>query len=314
MKILIELPTWIGDTVMATPAIENVVNTYPDSEIFFLGQIPSIDLLIFHPNHKNNFILEKNIFSFLRLSKDISKMDIFISLRSSFRSRILRFFINSNMSFQFNNKKYLVEGHQVEKYNKFIGDVLNNPLPPGNLILYKNKNLRKKLKKGLNLIISPGAAYGEAKCWPVDKYVEVINNLKDVCNIYIIGSKNEKSIANEILRLTKNTKVYDLTGQTKIPELVHLISLSNLFITGDSGPMHIAAAFNIPTIAIFGPTNHVETCQWRNQNSIIFKKSLDCQPCMKRVCPLSHHKCMRLIDSKEITNKAIEFLGEAIVN
>ena len=64
--------------------------------------------------------------------------------------------------------------------------------------------------------------------------------------------------------------------------------------------MHLAASLNVPTIAIFGPTNSLETSQWKNSKSIIIKKELDCQPCMKRTCPLHHHNCMKLIEAEEI--------------
>ena len=83
------------------------------------------------------------------------------------------------------------------------------------------------------------------------------------------------------------------------------ISKLDLFITGDSGPMHIAASFQIPTIAIFGPTNHNETSQWKNQKSRIVKKDLACQPCMKRRCPLLHHNCMETIEVNDVL-KAFE--------
>ena len=73
-----------------------------------------------------------------------------------------------------------------------------------------------------------------------------------------------------------------------------------MFISGDSGPMHIAASFQIPTIALFGPTHDHETSQWMNQKSIIVKKSLDCQPCMKRNCPLFHHNCMKMIEVSDV--------------
>ena len=76
--------------------------------------------------------------------------------------------------------------------------------------------------------------------------------------------------------------------------------ISDLLITGDSGPMHIAAAFNVPTISIFGPTKNDETSQWMNEKNIIVKKNLDCQPCMKRTCPLKHHNCMKLIEATEV--------------
>ena len=92
----------------------------------------------------------------------------------------------------------------------------------------------------------------------------------------------------------------NLAGETTIPDLINHISKLDLFITGDSGPMHVAAAFQVPTVAIFGPTKDDETSQWMNEKSIIVKKNLDCQPCMKRTCPLGHHDCMNLIKAVDV--------------
>jgi heptosyltransferase-2 len=64
--------------------------------------------------------------------------------------------------------------------------------------------------------------------------------------------------------------------------------------------MHVAAAFEVPTVAIFGPTKDDETSQWMNEKSLIVKKNLDCQPCMKRTCPLGHHDCMKLIKAVDV--------------
>ena len=64
--------------------------------------------------------------------------------------------------------------------------------------------------------------------------------------------------------------------------------------------MHLASSYQIPTISIFGPTKDNETSQWMNKNSVIVKKTLDCQPCMQRVCPLGHHNCMKLIKSEDV--------------
>ena len=91
-----------------------------------------------------------------------------------------------------------------------------------------------------------------------------------------------------------------MSNKTSISELASQIKGLDLFITGDSGPMHIAASFQIPTVAIFGSTRHQETSQWQNQHSKIAKKNLSCQPCMKRTCPLLHHNCMKMIGSNDI--------------
>jgi heptosyltransferase-2 len=64
--------------------------------------------------------------------------------------------------------------------------------------------------------------------------------------------------------------------------------------------MHLAAAFQIPTVAIFGPTKDNETSQWMNEKSMIVKKNLECQPCMKRTCPLKHHNCMKMVVASDV--------------
>ena len=104
------------------------------------------------------------------------------------------------------------------------------------------------------------------------------------------------------------TNYQNLVGKTTIEELINQISSLDLFITGDSGPMHVAATFQVPTVAIFGPTRDDETSQWMNEKSVIVKKTLDCQPCMKRTCPLKHHNCMKLIKARDVLN-AIESLN-----
>ena len=96
----------------------------------------------------------------------------------------------------------------------------------------------------------------------------------------------------------------NLASKTTIKQLINHISNLDLFITGDSGPMHLAASFQIPTVSIFGSSNDIETSQWMNLKSLIVKKNLDCQPCMKRTCPLKHHNCMNLIEVEEVLSAA----------
>jgi heptosyltransferase-2 len=131
----------------------------------------------------------------------------------------------------------------------------------------------------------------------------VASELSDRYDIVIFGGPDEQDIAMDIekLLIKKDVKNYkNLAGKSTIPELINRISNLNLFITGDSGPMHVAAAFEVPTVAIFGPTKDNETSQWMNKKSLIVKKNLDCQPCMKRTCPLGHHDCMNLIKAVDV--------------
>jgi heptosyltransferase-2 len=74
--------------------------------------------------------------------------------------------------------------------------------------------------------------------------------------------------------------------------------------------MHIAAAYQVPTIALFGPTKHEETCQWKNEKSVIIRKEMECAPCMKRSCPLKHHACMKEIGPEEVV-QALRRLNES---
>jgi heptosyltransferase-2 len=156
--------------------------------------------------------------------------------------------------------------------------------------------------------INPGASYGSAKRWYPKEFAKVASELSNQYDIVIFGGPGEKDIALDIEKglIEDGVSNYqNLAGITGITELINKISELNLFITGDSGPMHVAAAFQIPTVAIFGPTKDNETSQWMNDKSIIVKKNLDCQPCMKRTCPLGHHDCMNLIKAVDVL-KAIE--------
>ena len=119
----------------------------------------------------------------------------------------------------------------------------------------------------------------------------------------IFGGPNETDIAGDIEKLLREQNVgnvNNLAGKTTIPELCSAIGGLDLFLTGDSGPMHVAAAYAVPTVAIFGPTKWLETSQWQNPKNLIVRHDLECAPCMKRSCPLKHHECMKGIEAGEV--------------
>ncbi|WP_232048581.1 glycosyltransferase family 9 protein [Helicobacter canis] len=103
-------------------------------------------------------------------------------------------------------------------------------------------------------------------------------------------------------------KIINACGQTTIPTLLQELQALDLFITNDSGSMHIAAALEVPMVAIFGPTNMTETAPWRAKNCILLNLNLPCAPCKKRVCPLGHHKCMKDLRPEMVIEAAHKLL------
>ena len=303
MRILIEPPTWLGDAVMATPAIENLVNYYDEPEVILIGSYISIELLKNHPRISNTYVIRKKYTSLYKISKKLGQFDIFFSFRSSFRSKFLKLLISSKKKFQFDRNRYQ-NRHQVKKYNDFINENLNTHFHSERLIIHpilKQTNKNSKPIIGIN----PGASYGNSKRWYPDKFAKVATELSHKFDILIFGGPNEKEIAGDIEKalIEKGVINYqNLAANTSVEELIYHISTLDIFVTGDSGPMHIAAAFQIPTVAIFGPTKDKETSQWMNDKNTIVKKGLDCQPCMQRTCPLKHHNCMNHIKAIDVLN------------
>lgn len=292
MNILIELPTWLGDTIMATPSIEEIVKQYPNAKITFFGSFVSTEALKAHPNSLHVKIDESKkctsrIYWLYKTAKGLGRFDLAISFRSSFTSKLFLWFLNAKEKIQY--KKNIYTGHQVEKYAKALH------VKPQNLKLYQKPYKFSRPTLGIN----PGATYGSAKRWYPEEFAKVANHFSKTHDIVIFGGPNEVEIANKVEKLI-HTKVTNLAGKTSITQLIEKIAGLDLFVTNDSGPMHIAAAYKVPTVTLFGPTKHDETSQWHNPNGYIISHNLECAPCMKRMCPLKTHECMKGIKAEEV--------------
>jgi len=312
VKVLIELPTWLGDCVMTTPSLSNIVNSEQDINISLIGSKVSVDCLKNFSKVDRSLYLTRDILLDIKNIQSLGCFDYFISYRSSIRSRLLSFFVKAKKKVNFSKGKYKT-GHQVEKYSDFTNNFFNVNKPPKDLVLFNTgkSRINTKLKK---IGINPGAAYGSAKRWTKDGFIEVISVLAEKNKVIIFGSEDEQSFLSDFSNYKNLRNISDLTGKTNIFELINEIADLDLFITGDSGPMHIAAAFKVPTVSIFGPTKHSETSQWKNEKSIIIKENLDCQPCMRRECPLKHHNCMELIKSEKVIKESLSLLGKIEIN
>ncbi|KLD98523.1 glycosyltransferase family 9 protein [Aliarcobacter butzleri] len=308
-EIFIEIPSWLGDAIMATPAIENLIKTYPDAQITLLGSFVSTQAFQGYPNIKRVIVDDtkksgnryKNLIS---LAKSIGRVDLAISFRRSISSKFMMFFIKAKKKFNYRRltKK---EIHLCIRYNDFVNKVLNLKNEVGDLKLYFKPFNYGKPTLGIN----PGATYGSAKRWYPEEFAKIAIEMSKKYDIVIFGGPSETNIAKDIeteLVSKGITNYQNLAGKTTIPELIEKIAGLDLFITNDSGPMHIAAAYKVKTIAIFGPTKFTETNQWNNPNGEIVTKNLDCAPCMKRVCPLKHHNCMKNITAADVLNVIVK--------
>jgi len=303
LKIFIEIPTWLGDAVMSTPAIENIVEHYKDCQITLFGSKVSTQALAKHPNVVN--IIEDNskksgfrYYNLFKLAKSLERFDIAISFRRQWSSKFLIWNIGAKQKGVYQRLTKKIQ-HQVQHYNDFINSLLNTQYSPKKLKLY----YQPKKYQNPTLGINPGATYGSAKRWYPEKFAEVAAKFSSDYDIVIFGGPSEVQIAHEIVQTldsigVKNYQNY--AGKTSVAKLITLIGGLDLFITNDSGPMHVAAAYQVPTISIFGPTKSSETSQWKNAKGVIVTKNLSCSPCMKRVCPLHTHECMKTIEPEDI--------------
>ena len=308
MKIFIEIPSWLGDAVMTTPAIENIIATYPQAKLIIFGSFVSTRLFLHHPNLLKIIVddSKKEGFRYLnlyKLAKEVGDVDFAFSFRKNFTTKYLLFFINSSHNYIY--KRYTKdELHQVIRYNDFINLSLTTNTKPSSLKIYRPQTTITKNRPILG--INAGATYGSAKRWYPTEFAKVAIALSSQYDIILFGGAGEKPIVDEIEQLLQEahiTTFQNLVGKTSVEELIEHISTLDLFITNDSGPMHIAGAFGIKTVAIFGPTKHIETHQWNNKKEIIIRKDMECSPCMKRVCPLKHHDCMRLIEAGNVLER-----------
>jgi len=125
-------------------------------------------------------------------------------------------------------------------------------------------------------------------------------------NILLFGGPEDRELGRRIAQMMQHPPV-DLCGKTDLGEAIALIRMCNLFITNDSGLMHVAAALDIPLIAIFGSTNPVTTGP-KGLNSRIVRIPVECSPCLKPKCPKGHLKCMDQIDVDMVFEVVMELL------
>ena len=175
------------------------------------------------------------------------------------------------------------------------------------------ENVRTELEAmngaGIPLVaLAPGATYGSAKMWPAARYGQLAERIARELNarLVVLGSEKERAIGEEILGWVTSGPVWNLCGSTDLLTAVAWIKQAALFISNDSGLMHVAAALARPQVAIFGSTDRVTTSP-KNPHARLVYHDVSCAPCLKTKCP-TDHRCMEMVTVDEVFEAACEVL------
>jgi heptosyltransferase-2 len=327
-NILIRMPNWLGDAVMATPAVDTIIRANPDAKLYILSS-KGVCEMFKHDSRFTEVLVDITKKSRFRLggikefadviNKKYPPFDEIYVLTNSFGSTLLCRFIRAGKRIGAKaglrnillSKSIEIDkaAHQAVKYNQIVNGYLGTTDETGKTSLQISEAVTYPRP---TVGIAPGAAYGGAKRWEAHKFAEVALKLSLTHDIVILGSPNEEAIARkieEVLRFNNVINYQNLVGKTTLYMLLGHIAGLHLFICNDSGPMHIAGALGVPTVTVFGPTNFKQTYQWGNEKFRLIRDEIECAPCMKRECPLRHHNCMKNVSAKQVLDAAKELLG-----
>jgi len=333
MKIAVRAPNWIGDSILALPAIAALHENFPEAEIWICG----LDWIkdIFLPlNYVEGVIPLKSPPRLRALLQDTKRLkknqfDVGLLLTNSFSSALLFFLAKIPQRWGYDRdfrkllltKKVKINNsilsvHQVMYYTSLLSG-LGLPASPRPLVLTLDpavlqhaNDLLVSLGRSFQhplVVLNPGAFYGSAKRWPASQFAELATMLqeKNQADILIVGSADEFVLAQTIASLMKHPP-FILSGKTTVSQLAALLLHATLFVSNDSGPMHMANSLGVPVIAIFGPTDPQLTGPYQ-QPSVVVKKDIDCWPCRYRECP-TDHRCMESISAADVYRACERFL------
>ncbi|MBN1915303.1 MAG: lipopolysaccharide heptosyltransferase II [Parachlamydiales bacterium] len=329
-NIIIRMPNWVGDLVMAMPILQKVRQRFPHARITamcldtissLLEKDPHIDEIFSFRKEDGQFLRQENRDVVMTLRK--GGYDLGILLTNSFSSAWLfwqgkvayrlgyaafgrTWLLNIPVAYPKTRKsQHLVLTYQQLLHPLGISSSSTRPkiyldkeeIEQAKALLYDKGYPKQKFLLGINA----DAAYGETKRWPQERFRELAQQLLEIYpDLYILFFGDQSSVPR-IKAITSglSKRAINLAGLTTLRELAGLIFCLDLLVTNDSGPMHMASALDIPVVALFGSTSELVTGPVGE--AIVIKKPLRCSPCFKRRCK-KNIVCMRSISTQEVLN------------
>ena len=341
-KILVRAPNWIGDAVMCEPAVQGLRSLFPEAELAMLAKPAVAELFLSHPGLHSVLVYDdKKAHAGISGKWSLAGMlrrhrfDLAVLFQNAFEAAFLTWLagIPRRYGYATDGRVFFltepvavpngpVPVHQVEYYwnlLKPLGLAGGAPLPTLFVSADEKRTVDVWLASaGINssdliIGINPGSTYGSAKRWSSDRFAEVARRLVRRLEqaesahvaVVILGAKGEESLGKDIATQFGGRSVV-LSGATTIRELMAVVKRCRLLMTNDTGPMHIAAAFGVPVVAVFGPTDWRTTSPYGQERSIV-REAVDCAPCLLRECPIDH-RCMTRVSVEKVYETSVKQL------
>ncbi len=341
MKLAVFLPNWVGDAVMATPALRAVRETHPTAEIVgilrpviadVLADCGLLDrVLVHHPRGKNPDLRGWRFLSRLRAERFETALLFPNSLRSAWmawvsgaRRRIgfdrdLRGWLLTDRV----SPKSKTEPHPViDEYLRLV-HALGCTRTSRQMTLAVSRSSEQTLdqfwgkhppqlrKRGI-VAFNSGGAFGPAKNWPRESFAELAQRIVDELGktVLIVCGPAERHDALWMVTQAQRNAVVSIADESlNIGLSKAAIRDADLLVTTDSGPRHFATAFGVPVITLFGPT-HIAWSEAFASNATHLQVAVDCGPCQQRTCPLGHHRCMRDLTVDQVFHAVCQQLAK----
>ena len=303
-RILVRSLNTLGDAVMSLPTLRALKEMSPRSRVTVLTKPAFADLYRGTPDVDEVLRHERGgMATWVKTVRELKrrKFDAVLLLPRSFSAAFLAWSARIPRRIGYaggGRTKLLTETpapldrrHRVYHYHHLLsalGDPPTVEAPrleiPEDAAAWANERMAGGPWIGFN----PGATYGAAKQWFPDRFIELGRKLARKGKLVVVGGPAEADLGEKVARAIDGIC---LAGKTTVSQLAAVIARCSLFVTNDTGPMHVADAVGTPMVAIFGPTDWIVTPPF-GKNHTIVRHEIECSPCLKRVCPLGHHKCL----------------------
>jgi heptosyltransferase-2 len=321
VKILVRATNWIGDAVMSLPALRALRERYPAAEITILAK-PWVAAL--YDSSYRVKTLPSRWSTPLSLRREY--FDLAVVFPNSFESAAQVFLTGAKrrIGYARDGRSLLLtdaipvpQPGEIPRHERFYylellrraGIIDTLPQDPeirldrADEARLRGENLFRTKGIACPVIgISPGAAFGTAKRWLPERFAEAASQLSARMNasIAVFGSAGEKSLCDRVASACGGTS---FAGQTTLREFIDMTAACSMFLTNDSGAMHIAAALGVPSVTVFGPTDETGTAPCGTHARIV-REPVDCAPCKLRECPIDH-RCMTRVSVEKVVKAAV---------